>query len=80
VTEFKEGGFDYEFEVGGETVHMPVPPDGFRPENASSEALARYAFPPRPEDSVELAAWTADMKTYRQTPIPSLCALPDKGP
>jgi len=73
IIDLPDGGKDYQFTIDGELTDVPVPPDGFRPEDADAATLATYAFPPRPTNSEDLAEWTQDMLAYKETPTPKLC-------
>jgi hypothetical protein len=81
IVSYDDGGKDYQYLIAGEITHMPVPPDGFRPESASDSLLERYGFMPRPAKPEDLAVWTEDMLSYQYTPIPELCQMstPEKA-
>lgn len=70
------GGTDYVYDIGGTTNHVPVPPPGFRPENATADQLDEYGFPPRPSDPTELSDWLKDMSQWKATSVPTVCNLP----
>lgn len=70
IIEFEDGGKDYVYIINGIENHCLVPPEGFNPLTASDEELARYCFPPRPNDKTELQHWENNMKHYKSTPEP----------
>jgi len=51
-----------------------VPPAGFNPLEASNAVLTEMNMPTRPTRSTALAAWQKDMRGYKGTKQPELCA------
>ena len=85
VKHYPDGGSTYTYEYGseGETYTIGQPPEGFRPEDASDEELARYAFPPRPVDTGaegwtydSIREWEALVSGYKEAAPPVACEGP----
>lgn len=85
ITRYPDGGSTYTYRYGdeGETYTIGQPPPGFRPEKASDEELARYSFPPRPEDvggegwtEESLRAWEDLVSGYKEAAPPIACEGP----
>jgi len=72
IEELSDGGKIYVYYVNGIENDFPVPPAGFKPNEASDEDLATYGFPPRPDNEEELAEWTENMSAYKYSPIPQI--------
>lgn len=74
VTRYADGGSDYEFTTpDGEDLHMPQPPRGFKPLDATSAQRHRYGFPDPPSDDAKRAEWVTAMQAYVATDDPELC-------
>ena len=58
IEELSDGGKIYVYYINGIENDFPVPPAGFKPNEASDEDLATYGFPPRPDNEEALAEWT----------------------
>ncbi len=72
IEELNDGGKIYVYYIDGIENDFPVPPDGFKPLEASDEDLATYGFPARPTEAKELAKWNEDMSAYKYTPVPQI--------
>ena len=78
ISSTTDGGSAYTY-VGADGMKLvvSVPPVGFDPMLASSNALAEYGFPQRPNDATALVDWTRVMSSYRSdSPPPSEIQLP----
>jgi hypothetical protein len=85
IKRYPDGGSTYTYQVNstGQTETIGQPPPGFDPLKASNEELARYAFPPRPEDiggkgwtQESLAEWEGLVSNYKEAALPVTCGGP----
>lgn len=74
IEELPDGGKIYVYNVDGVVSKFPVPPEGFKPLDATDEQLETYGFPPRPDkDNVEdYNCWVEQMGYYKSTAIPEI--------
>lgn len=74
IEELPDGGKIYVYNIGGVESSFPVPPDGFKPLDATDEQLDTYGFPPRPdkENVEDYNDWVELMQNYKSTPIPDI--------
>lgn len=54
---------------------LPVPPDNFKPLEATADQLEKYGFPQKHTDPVELSNWTSMMQNYKNTASPQTLLL-----
>lgn len=75
IEELPDGGKIYTYIINGQEHKFPVPPDGFKPIDATDEQLDTYGFPPRPDkdnSEDEYTDWLELMSHYKSTPIPEV--------
>lgn len=77
VQSLPDGGYAYNYYIDGVKNSLLVPPDNFKPLNATDAQLKEYGFPTRPTDQTELANWKSVMGAYKESAGPGLVLMND---
>jgi hypothetical protein len=78
VTTDNDGARHYRYELDGRVQEQVLPPHGWAAATATDEELARFHFPPKPDDPHERAQWAQDWAGWRGDNYapPGLCQAP----